>query len=792
MKGIKIAVFVIFTAALICALALTADARWWDENPFTDVKSDAWYYDAVRFCKENELMIGTSEDRFDVDKATTRAMFVTTLAKAAHYDDELYGKKATPFDDVTAAWYKAPVAWAYENGVTGGTGDGKFSPQAAISRQEIAVMLCRFAQLKGLDVSVKSATLDPFPDAFDVADWALDAMRWAYENGVISGSAVGDEVLLLPRTEATRAQIAQMTVRFLALTPVREINGNDLSLYRIVYNENEEGSEDTSLESAERLAAYIKNSLGYDLPIVKDTEEPTEYEILVGRTAREDAGLVTVDRGAFESDQQFLCQVQGNRLVLAGIDADSDNDDGSRTTMNVSGTRNAVFYFVERAMGVEVYSTSRDGIYKYNPDPVISLDDGWTYIDAPYMRQRRFFMSGGVLGTGSYRSDVTYCASAWLNGPPWNEDEVMHDRTPCLSDPDNLNAIIDHIKLKLSQRPHANEVGFGINDSNGCCQCKRCNALYQQYGTRAATLCLAVNQICEALEEDYPTVRVKFGAYTYVVKPPKGLVMHKNALVEYYTINNCYGHAYTDETCPYNYRTAEYIAGWHEICDEMVLWDHCGAFTLMMTPVPDWDSMLENIRYFADEGAHEVLMNSVLDSGYKYSDFGYLRGYMYSRLYMDPYMSEEEFDYRLNKGLEAYYGPGWKNIREYIDTIALLGNSKHHSHHDNTSLFYDFDEVAAVADHLDDLWDAAFAAAKATGNADFTDRLTLAVQSWIFLRQSAVYKSRYTNGTEEQREEYARINQELYDYIIEHDIVWTEGTLDDLSSFSPYVAPCYW
>ena len=789
MKITKILALVIFTITLICILAVASNARWWDENPFEDVKSDAWYYDAVRVCYDNGIFKGTSETTFGVSGSMTRAMAVTALASADGYDKAAY-KDTAVFDDVPVGkWYAAPVAWAAEKGITSGTGGGLFSPDARVTREQFAVMLYKYAAYKGIDLTHQDySSHPPFIDYQKISKWARNALYWAYDKGVIAGVDNGGALYLAPYVPIAREQAAQMTYKLLCLAPVREINGNDLSLYRIVYDPDEiPAYEDGIVEYADKLAGYIKDCFGLELPVVPDETEPYEYEILVGRTNREDMGLVTVDRDSFESDQKFLCQVQGNRLIICGIDSDSHEGDHDHKTYNVKGTRNAVFYFGEYVLGVETYSESNGGIYKFSPDPVISLPDGWTYIDGPFFRSRVFYMSGGVLGTGRYNSEVSELMYDWMDLVNPGE---YHSDTPCMSDETHIQAVIKNVKKELDKKPYASIVGIGIMDSNGYCKCENCKAIYRQYKAQSATLCLLVNRVCEAIEEDYPGVKVCFGAYTYTDKPPEGLVMHKNAIVEYYSIACCYGHDYLDKTCPLNKVTEDYVNKWNEITEEMWFWDHCGNFELMMTPVPDWDSMRINIRFFAEQGCTQVLMNSVLDSGYRYSDFGYLRGYMYSALYRDPFMSEEEFNYRLNKGLEAYYGAGWRNIREYIDTIAELGNHKHHRHHAGPVSYYDYAEVCEVADHLDELWADAFA--KAEGNEKMTERLTLANHSWIFLRQCATWESRCKNGTEEQRAAYVAANEELCQYIFDHNISWTEGTLDTLDQYDPMMSPEHW
>ncbi|MBQ7499301.1 MAG: S-layer homology domain-containing protein, partial [Clostridia bacterium] len=126
MKRIRIITLIAFAVILICALAVTSSAKWWDDNPFTDVESGGWYYDNVRVCKELGMLNGVSDSEFGVNTGMTRAMFVTTLAAASHYDASEYTESV--FSDVPdGIWYAAPAAWAADKGITGGTGDGVFS-----------------------------------------------------------------------------------------------------------------------------------------------------------------------------------------------------------------------------------------------------------------------------------------------------------------------------------------------------------------------------------------------------------------------------------------------------------------------------------------------------------------------------------------------------------------------------------------------------------------------------------------------------------------------------------------
>ena len=806
MKNFKIISVLICAMLLVSALAISTSAKWWDENPFTDVKSSHWYYDAVRITNENCIFNGTSETVFAPSGKMTRAMLVQALAAADGFDKADY-TEGTPFTDVKAShWYAPAVEWAYKNNITSGKTADKFAPNDYITREQLASMLYRYAAYKGIEIT-NTKDFSSFPDASKVASYAKDSFEWAYGNGIVNGSKKGDELFLNPRNTATRAECAQMFSQYLWLDPVYEINGNDISLYTIVYSEAENLIEDSVGEMAHYLADKIEGALGVTIPVVTDDAEISEYEILVGKTNREDAGKVTVDRASFEDDQVYIWSVQGNYLVLAGIDDDSNlNNATDKSHRNVKGTRNAVFKFCEEELGVYEYADDEEGegIIVYETDPVISLEDGYYHEDMTWYRRRTFYMEGSVNGMGEYVDMDSYNISQWLAYDFSDDDELLHPATPCMTKPEHVETIINNVKKYLDKHSDLTMIGIGINDSESYCRgdgsvegCT-CYEVYREYGTRAGTLVRLVNMLSDALAEDYPGVMIQTGAYEYCQQPPKEHIkLRDNIVLEFFTVKNCCGHDYTDTTCKLNSKLAEYYHGWDAVSDGgCTVWDHSGGFQYFMTPQPDWDSLLTNVRFFAEGGAREILMNSVFygedlpngESPDNHADLGNIRAYMLSMIYMDPFMSEEEYYYRLDGCLEANYGDGWQNIREYIDIISELGNDKCHSFHTPVSGYYDVDKVTAAADHIDSLW----ADAKAKAEGAELDRLTMHETSWIYMKQCATYESRYTNGTEEQRAEYMEISEYLYNCILDMRLMWTEGTLNLLDQYNPAVNPTFW
>lgn len=177
------------------------------QTTFADVPASAWYCDAVEYVYENGLMSGVSSGRFAPDDTLTRAMLVQTLYA-------MEGRPAAAsagFADVASGdWYASAVNWAAANGVVSGVSETGFGPNNALTREQLALILYRFAQYKGYDVTGTS-DLAAYADGSSVSGWAAEAMSWAVNAGLISGVG-GNQIA--PTGTATRAQVAQILMNF--------------------------------------------------------------------------------------------------------------------------------------------------------------------------------------------------------------------------------------------------------------------------------------------------------------------------------------------------------------------------------------------------------------------------------------------------------------------------------------------------------------------------------------------------------------------------------------------------
>lgn len=214
----------LLAAVMLCAAMPSAFAAV-EDTGFSDVAADAWYADAVEYVRDNGLMSGTSATTFSPDTDTSRAMLATILYRASG-SPAVSGSPA--FTDVApGAWYADAVAWAAENGIVSGYGNGLFGSDDPISREQIATILWRYAG------SPAAQAGEDFADESSIASYAADAVDWARANGIVNG-LTGNR--FDPHGNATRAQVATILRNYMTLEQGGEqtpdtASGNVLVVY---------------------------------------------------------------------------------------------------------------------------------------------------------------------------------------------------------------------------------------------------------------------------------------------------------------------------------------------------------------------------------------------------------------------------------------------------------------------------------------------------------------------------------------------------------------------------------
>lgn len=175
---------------------------------FSDVKESDWFYKGVSYVVENGMMNGMGDDLFAPNAPLTREMLAVVLY---NMEKQPESTGVNPFADVKAdMWYTDAIVWANANSIVAGYDDSTFGLGDSITREQLAAILYRYAQLKGYDVTEK-ADLTGYTDSASISSYAVEAMQWANANGIVNGMT---ETTLAPQGTATRAQVATMLMNF--------------------------------------------------------------------------------------------------------------------------------------------------------------------------------------------------------------------------------------------------------------------------------------------------------------------------------------------------------------------------------------------------------------------------------------------------------------------------------------------------------------------------------------------------------------------------------------------------
>ena len=176
---------------------------------FSDLDTTKWYHEDIDYVLDNEIMLGTSDTVFAPEGSLTRGMLVTILYRS---EGEPATNTSIPFADVDmSAYYANAVVWAQQNGIVKGISETEYAPEMSVTREQLATVMFRYAQFKGMDTVTAEENLG-FNDVSDISDWAVAAMNWGVGRDYIFGRTEG---VIAPKVAATRAEIAAFIHRYI-------------------------------------------------------------------------------------------------------------------------------------------------------------------------------------------------------------------------------------------------------------------------------------------------------------------------------------------------------------------------------------------------------------------------------------------------------------------------------------------------------------------------------------------------------------------------------------------------
>lgn len=220
-------------AAVLTAGMLTVPVQAKSVDEYPDVHQGDWYYEYVKDVTDKSLMTGYDDGRFGAVDALGRGQFATVLYRMEGSPETSY---ASIYPDAPDGWfYSVPVTWANQARVITGYEDGRFGPADKITREQVATIMFRYAQLQGKDTSVRG-DYSSFPDGYKVSGFASEAMQWAIGEGIIKGN---DNGTLAPQGNVSRAVCATIISRYISAVDEEEsytyeiqvMNNPDYTLY---------------------------------------------------------------------------------------------------------------------------------------------------------------------------------------------------------------------------------------------------------------------------------------------------------------------------------------------------------------------------------------------------------------------------------------------------------------------------------------------------------------------------------------------------------------------------------
>ena len=307
--------------------------------------------------------------------------------------------------------------------------------------------------------------------------------------------------------------------------------------------------------------------------------------------------------------------------------------------------------------------------YAMSKDPLFCVKSGMNGNHGGITEQMGGYISyGSGLGvhTLGWLTETTYPYPGYAPNPCLALDT--------LEGQENLAKVIKNVRDVLEKDPTVNIVSISQTDTEEHCECEACLAIEAEEGSPAGVLLRFVNAVAEDLEADYPNLTIDTLAYKYTRKAPTKTVPRDNVCVRLCSIECHFNHPLTTASCATCSAFCNDMAEWSKICENIYVWDYTTDFSYYLSFFPNLHVLRENMQFYADHNVKGMFCqgNSQGLSG----EFGELRAYLLAKLMMYPYMTEEEYYTHMDEFLAAYYGGGWKYIRQYIDqisTLALLG-----------------------------------------------------------------------------------------------------------------------
>lgn len=451
---------------------------------------------------------------------------------------------------------------------------------------------------------------------------------------------------------------------------------NGESNYSVVIGKNCIPAEKTA---GETLQKYLFEISGVKLPLVTDDAKIGKYEIVVGKTNREGKSYPCSEK---DLGKEGVCiESFGDTLVIYGGQP--------------RGTLYAVYTFLEEYLDCRWFTKDLTVIPKKE---TIEFPRNFEYVFVPPLEYRETDwisprdinysvanklnglsyrkldenVGGGIGYTGEFCHTFTrYFVNvdkyfethpeyfAYFDGARKREKPQL-----CLTNPNVLKLVIEEVQELLNKHPDAKLISLTQADYENYCQCENCRELNEKEESAAATNLAFVNSVAKHFEDKYPDLKFDTFAYVYTRKPPKTIRPNSNVVIRLCSIECCFAHNLSDETCELNADFKSDIEKWSEIANKLYIWDYVTNFSNYNAFFPNFKVLQPNIKFFVEHKVVGVYEEGNYTASESNGEFAELRAYLLAKLLWNP---NDDVDKLTEAFCKAYYGEAAEYIINYIN-----------------------------------------------------------------------------------------------------------------------------
>ena len=448
---------------------------------------------------------------------------------------------------------------------------------------------------------------------------------------------------------------------------------NGKSNYQIVVSAEASSSEQTA---ARELQQYIQQVSGVELPITSDLMAKGRH-IFVGYNER--VAALTGAQKPEKDDEGFTYRTVGHDLLIWG---------GSQR-----GTMYGVFTFLEKELGIN-WLTPKCTIVPKNEEwklPRLNHAErpfiGYRYSnyfvarDVPEWSAHTYENTKWYPLTNDYGNIEAYYGAhtmEWL--VPVKEFFATHPEyfclrdgkrfdgygQLCLSNPDVLEICKTRMKQRMREEPNYRIYSLSQNDNFRFCECDKCAAIEQQYGGHSGLIVWFVNQVADAVKDEFPDKYIGTFAYQYTRQPPTGIKPRENVVIRLCSIECCFAHP-LDAGCPQNEAFMRDLRGWADIAPHLFIWDYIVDYAQYMAPWPNFQVLGPNIRIFGENKAIGVFEEAQYQSAG--AEFDEMKAWTVNHLLWNPDLNVDSL---VSVFIENYYGKAAPHIMDYYRLCQSL------------------------------------------------------------------------------------------------------------------------